>query len=148
MNHMIHNLTPDDDEVFITYELDFIPDTAPAAAGMKEVRTLWLDTVGGWWPVFDVKRGDGGRDGRFTFPDEARGAPRNGWTAPEDGVLVGGSGHLHPGRPVDGSRAHPRGAHGAPLPLRREVPRARRGGVLGRVDDGDAARLEGPAAPR
>ena len=97
MNHMIHNLTPDDDEVFITYELDFIPDSAPAAAGMKEVRTLWLDTVGGWWPVFDVKRGHGGRDGRFTFPDEARGAPRNGWTAPEDGVLVGGSGHLHPG---------------------------------------------------
>ena len=51
-------------------------------------------------------------------------------------------------RPVDGSRAHPRGAHGAPVPLRREVPRAGRGGVLGRVDDGDAARLEGPVAPR
>src|SRR5688572_18621909 len=27
MNHMIHNLTPTEDEVYITYELDFVPDT-------------------------------------------------------------------------------------------------------------------------
>ena len=97
LNHMIHNLTPNPDEVYVTYEIDFIPDTAPAATGMQEVRTVWLDTVGAVYPVFDVKRGSGGPDGRFTFPDEARGAPRNGWTAPADGVLVGAAGHLHPG---------------------------------------------------
>ena len=31
LNHMIHNLTPNPDEVYVTYEIDFIPDTAPAA---------------------------------------------------------------------------------------------------------------------
>jgi len=97
MNHMIHNLTPTRDEVFITYELDFIPDGAPAAQGIREIRTAWLDTVGGFYPVFDAKRGNGGKDRRFTYPDEAPAAPRNGWVVPEDGALVGTGGHLHPG---------------------------------------------------
>lgn len=97
MNHMIHNLTPTPDEVYITYELDFIPDGAPAAAGLREVQTVWLDTVGGAYPVFDARRGKGGRDGRLTYPDEVRGAPGNRWTVPEDGALVGSAGHLHPG---------------------------------------------------
>jgi len=97
MNHMIHNLTPSPDEVYITYELDFIPDGAPAAQGIQEIRTAFLDTVGGFYPVFDALRGRGGRDGRFTYPDEARRAAPNGWTVPEDGALVGAGGHLHPG---------------------------------------------------
>jgi plastocyanin len=97
MNHMIHNLTPTRDEVFITYELDFIPDGAPAAQGIQEIRTAWLDTVGGFYPVFDAKRGKGGKDRRFTYPDEAPAAPRNGWVVPEDGALAGTGGHLHPG---------------------------------------------------
>jgi plastocyanin len=97
MNHMIHNLTPSPDEVYITYELDFIPDGAPAARGIQTAETAFLSTVGGFYPVFDAKRGSGGKDGRFTYPDEARGAPRLGWTAPEDGALVGTGGHLHPG---------------------------------------------------
>jgi plastocyanin len=97
MNHMIHNLTPTPDKVFITYELDFIPDGAPAAQGIQEVRTAWLDTVGGFYPVFDARRGMGGRDRRFTYPDEANGAPPNRWVVPEDGALVGTGGHLHPG---------------------------------------------------
>ena len=73
MNHMIHNLTPTPEEVFITYELDFIPDGSPAAQGIQEIETAWLDTVGGAYPVFDAKRGKGGSDGRFTYPDEAAG---------------------------------------------------------------------------
>jgi plastocyanin len=98
MNHMIHNLTPTPEKVYITYDLDFVPDTSPAAAGMNEVQTVWLDTVGGAYPVFDAKRGTGGKDRRFTFPDEARNAPRNNtWTVPEDGAIVGTAGHLHPG---------------------------------------------------
>src|SRR5215204_2556849 len=94
---MIHNLTPTPDTVFITYELDFIPDGAPAAQGIQEVRTAWLDTVGGFYPVFDARRGTGGRDRRLTYPDEAKGAPRNRWVVPQDGALVGTGGHLHPG---------------------------------------------------
>src|SRR4029077_14528770 len=87
MNHMIHNLTPTAEQVYLTYDLDFIPDSSPAAAGINEVETIWLDTVGGpnppfvAYPVFDVKRGTGGKDRRFTYPDEARSTPRrNTWT--------------------------------------------------------------------
>jgi len=99
MNHMIHNLTPTRDEVSVAYDVDFIPDGSPAAAGLREVRTVWLDSFPGIraYPVFDVKRGRGGSDGRFTFPDEAPGAADNGWTVPEDGALVQTAGHLHPG---------------------------------------------------
>jgi plastocyanin len=101
MNHMIHNLTPNATDVYITYDLQFIPDTAPQAAGMKEVRTLWLDVTGPPhpYPVFDVHRHAGGRDGRYTFPREARrrGYRLNRYTVREDGVLLGGAGHLHPG---------------------------------------------------
>ncbi|HKH16168.1 MAG TPA: hypothetical protein VKA57_01480 [Solirubrobacteraceae bacterium] len=97
MIHMIHNLTPDPDEVFITYEIDFIPDGAPPAHGIQTIETAWLDTVGGAYPVFDAKRGSGGSDRRFTYPDEAEAAPRHTWTVPQDGALVRTAGHLHPG---------------------------------------------------
>jgi hypothetical protein len=97
MNDMIHNLTPTPEEVYISYEIDFIPDGAPGAQGIQTIETAWLDTVGGGYPVFDAKRGSGGRDRRFTYPGEARGAPRRSWTVPEDGAIVGTSGHLHPG---------------------------------------------------
>jgi plastocyanin len=98
MNHMIHNLTPTPEQVYITYDLDFVPDTDPAAAGMNEVRTIWLDVMGlSFYPVFDVKRGTGGKDRRLTYPDEVPRARRHRWTVPEDGALVGTAGHLHPG---------------------------------------------------
>ena len=103
MNHMIHNLKPGATDVYITYDLDFIPDTSPAAAGMQEVRTLWLDVTGiQAYPVFDALKGQGGKDDELTYPDESpalRGTnyTKNTWTATEDGVLVGTAGHLHPG---------------------------------------------------
>jgi plastocyanin len=101
MNHMIHNLTPDATDVYITYDLDFIPDTDPRAAAMKEIRTLWLDVTGPPhpYPVFDVHRHAGGRDGRYTFPRESRrpGYTLNRYTVRQDGALLGGAGHLHPG---------------------------------------------------
>ena len=98
MNHMIHNLTPTEEEVYITYELDFVPDGDAAAAGMNEIETVWLDVMGlSAYPVFDAKRGTGGKDKRLTYPDEVPGAPRHRWTVPEDGAFVGTAGHLHPG---------------------------------------------------
>ncbi len=101
MNHMIHNLTPSRTQVYITYDLDFIPAGTPAADGIRTVHTAWLDVMGiSAYPVFDVHKGAGGGDRRYTYPDEARGLPgysRNRWTVPEDGVLVGTAGHLHPG---------------------------------------------------
>ena len=98
MNHMIHNLTPTPEKIYISYDLDFVPDTDPAAAAMNEIETIWLDVMGlSLYPVFDAKRGTGGKDKRTTYPDEVPGAPRHAWTVPEDGALVGTAGHLHPG---------------------------------------------------
>jgi plastocyanin len=100
MNHMIHNLTPDRATVYIDYELEFVRAGAPEAAGMKDVQTVWLDVRPlQFYPVFDVHRGAGGRDGRYTYPDEAglRDYKANRWVVQEDGVLVGTAGHLHPG---------------------------------------------------
>ena len=99
MNHMIHNLTPTPTDVYITYDLDFIPAGTEADQDVKDVSTVWLDVVGGIYPVFDVHKGAGGRDRRYTYPDEAPPAERGAaaWTVQQDGVLVGTAGHLHPG---------------------------------------------------
>lgn len=103
MNYMIHNLLPNEDSVYITYEIDFVPATAAAAQGLTEAHPLWMDVAGlQAYPVFDVKRG-WGRGGRYTFPDQARGAerakigPMQRVTVPEDMTLIGTAGHLHPG---------------------------------------------------
>jgi plastocyanin len=99
MNHMIHNLTPKATDVYITYDIDFIPAGTEADQLIKDVSTVWLDVVGGIYPVFDVHKGAGGRDRRYTYPDEAPAAERGRgrWTVQQDGVLVGTAGHLHPG---------------------------------------------------
>jgi hypothetical protein len=104
MNHMIHNLLPDKDKVWITYDLDFVPLSSPAAKDIKPVKVQWMDVAGvRGYPVFDVKRRWGGRDGRYTFPDDARGAERRKigpavrWVPDRDVTLVGTAGHLHPG---------------------------------------------------
>ena len=102
LNHMIHNLTPVPTEVYMVYEIDFIPDTSPRARGLRQVHPVWLDVQNGSaYPVFDVRKGTGQR-GRYTYPTDARnpykgGPPRNEWVADRDGVLVATAGHLHPG---------------------------------------------------
>jgi plastocyanin len=102
LNHMIHNLTPRSDELYFTYELDFIPATSRAAARTRPVRPVWMDVQNGTlYPVFDVLKGTG-RHGRFTYPTQARGVygsgpRRNEWTVDRDGVLVATAGHLHSG---------------------------------------------------
>lgn len=103
MNHMVHNLTPNTAEVYITYDLGFIPQADPASAGMKTLETKWLDVMGiRAYPVFDAHRGSGGKDRKFTYPDEAPGYkaesyPFNRWTVDRDGAIIGTVGHLHPG---------------------------------------------------
>jgi plastocyanin len=104
INHMIHNLVAQPERAYITYEIDFVPLTAPGAQGMKEAKPLWLDVAGlKAYPVFDVQRRWGGRDGRYTFPDDARGAERakiGEWrrhVADRPMTLLGTAGHLHPG---------------------------------------------------
>jgi plastocyanin len=103
MNHMIHNLYPKPDKVYITYTIDFIPDTSPMAKKMKAIRTQWMDVEGiKAYPVFDVLKGTGAK-GKFTFPKDAPDAYksdnviRNQYRFRNDAVLVQTAAHLHPG---------------------------------------------------
>ena len=103
VNYMIHNLLPNEDDVYMTYEIDFIPLSSPAAQGMKTVRTKWLDVEGlQAYPVFDALKG-AGKKGKYTYPNDEPDAyadqrrPRNQWVVDRGGTLVGTAGHLHPG---------------------------------------------------
>ncbi len=102
LNYMLHNLTPDQHQVWVTYDIDIIPDTAGEATGMIPAHPIWMDVQNGSiYPVFDALRGMG--DGvTYTFPDQAtdpyKGGPvLNRWTSDRDGVLIATAGHLHPG---------------------------------------------------
>ena len=103
LNHMVHNLLPNRDRVYLTYTLDFIPDSSPAAKGMRPVETRWLDVEGGK-RVPGVRRpprqraGTGASRTRTTRrAPTAPAPPRNRMTIEHDGVLVQTAGHLHPG---------------------------------------------------
>ena len=102
LNHMVHNLLPNRARVYLTYAIDFVPDSSPRAKRMRKVNTQWVDVEGGRaYPVFDVHRGTGA-NGRFTYPRHAPnayggGPARNQQVIQRDGVLVQTAGHLHPG---------------------------------------------------
>jgi hypothetical protein len=102
LNYMIHDLTPTPDRVWITYDIDFIPKTSPAARHMRAVHPVWMDVRNGnVYPVFDALQGTG-RNGRFTYPDQAvnpygGGPALNLVKLPRSGVLIATAGHLHPG---------------------------------------------------
>jgi plastocyanin len=98
MNYMVHNQTATPENVWITYDVDFVPAGTDAANKLKPVRPIWMDVQNASaYPVYDVKRGSG-LDGRHTYPDETPGAPRkNEWTVDRDGTLVAALGHVHPG---------------------------------------------------
>jgi plastocyanin len=103
MNYMIHNLTPKPTQVSITYDIDFVPDTAPAAKTLTPARPLWMDVSGlRAYPVFNALKGQG-TNGRFTFPDQATAAQQKDvgsaheWLANKDVTLLNTAGHLHPG---------------------------------------------------
>jgi plastocyanin len=103
MNYMIHDLTPTPTSVYITYDIDFVPDSAPAAQSITPVHPMWMDVSGlKSYPVFDAVKGTGRRAlGRGTCT--CRGAaqldigPAHTWNVSRDVTLVGTAGHLHPG---------------------------------------------------
>lgn len=103
LNYMIHNLQPQPMELYIDYEIDFIPDTAPEAVGMTPVEPIWMDVQNGsGYPVFDIHKGSGGKDGEFVYPaDEDNPYPsgkiKNMWQVDHDGVLISTAGHVHTG---------------------------------------------------
>jgi hypothetical protein len=99
LNYMLHNQTPVPENVWITYDIDFVPARSTLATKLKPARPIWMDVQNGSaYPVFDVKRGTGG-DGRLTYPQEVPEAPRakGEWTVDRDGTLISALGHVHPG---------------------------------------------------
>jgi hypothetical protein len=102
LNYMIHNLTAKAAPVYITYDIDFVPATSPAAAGITPIHPIWMDVEAhNLYPVFNVHR-HSGIGGKFTFPDMAsnpyKGGPAlNQFTVDHPGTLIGTAGHLHPG---------------------------------------------------
>jgi plastocyanin len=102
MNYMLHNQTPDEQTVWITYDVDYVPATSALGRQMKPVEPVWMDVQNGKsYPVFDVHRG-AGSGGRYTYPEQAspypyQGAPANQWTFPRDATLIFTAGHVHPG---------------------------------------------------
>ena len=114
LNYMIHSLNASEGRsVYITWEIDWVPETAPPRTDIKRARIQWLDVAGApqLYPVFDAERGfDTDGDGEFVFPDDVPADPAapafeeepkisnaRQWTVPNDVTLVFGAGHLHPG---------------------------------------------------
>ena len=111
LNDMLHDLVGQPAKVDIVWRIDFVPDTAPAAAKLKTVRTQWMDVSGPQprvgvsspiYPVFNALRRYG-KHGRYKFPDQAKGAqrdligPSQAWTPDHPVTLLETAGHLHPG---------------------------------------------------
>ena len=142
---MVHNLTPTEERS--TSRTRSTSSRRPAARrpGSTPSTTPWLDVVGG--PTRSSTRSAAATAAtrKFTYPDEVTPpAPANDWRVPADRALV-------VQRSATCTRAASRpssqpSATGStsPLPLRGQVLRARGRRVVGRRDDRDAARLEGP----
>jgi hypothetical protein len=102
LNYMIHDLIATPAQIYITYDMDFLPASSPAAAHITPVHPIWTDVEAHHiYPVFDVHRGSG-RNGKYTFPDMAKnpyagGPPLNEFTVDHPGTLIATAGHLHPG---------------------------------------------------
>jgi plastocyanin len=102
LNYMLHNQLSKPDQVWVTYDIDLIPATSPAAKSIKRAIPIWMDVQNGSvYPVFDVIQGTG-KNGDYTYPDDAtdpyKGGPaKNEWTSTYDGTLLATAGHVHPG---------------------------------------------------
>ena len=78
LNYMIHSLNASGGrEVYITWEIDWVPVASPSGALIEDATIEWLDVAGApqIYPVFDAERGfDDDGDGEFVFPDDVEDA--------------------------------------------------------------------------
>ncbi len=99
LNYMIHNLVARADDVYITYDIDFVPAGSPAAASIKPARPIWMDVENGrLYPVFDVFKGSG-RKGKFTYPTQNPSAYA-GRPEPPEPLARGPRQRAHPAPPA------------------------------------------------
>ena len=124
--YMVHSAIPTPMVAYITYDIDFVPRSEAEELGIKPIYTTWLDVRPTAYPVFNVQREYGGKDGTCTWPAEqcadfdpfgremtgqgtagngvgtelelpARGEPAGPIENFTGGTLIGIAGHLHPG---------------------------------------------------
>jgi hypothetical protein len=124
--YMVHSAVQQPMEVYITYDVDFVPQKDAEQLGLKPAYPIWLDVRPSGYPVFNAQRGFGGKDGKCTWPKQrcaafdpygkkftGQGTPGNGkgtdFRLPgqggqlgaiksfSGGTLIGIGGHLHPG---------------------------------------------------
>jgi hypothetical protein len=123
--YMVHSAVAQPRIVYITYELDFIPQAKAEQLGVRPAYPEWLDVRPAGYPVFNVQRGYG-KGGQCTWPMQecaafdpygavitGQGKPGNGlgqdFHLPKagdalgaiqhftGGTLIGIGGHVHPG---------------------------------------------------
>jgi hypothetical protein len=124
--YMVHSAIQRPMEVYITYDIDFVPEAEGQALGMKPAYPIWTDVRPSGYPVFNVQRSFGDSDETCTWPSEkcaahdpygklivGQGKPGNGigedLELPQKGeelgkidnftggTLIGMGGHVHPG---------------------------------------------------
>jgi plastocyanin len=124
--YMVHSAVQQPMVLYITYDVDFVPEADAKQIGLQPAYPIWTDVRPSGYPVFNVQRSFGGRDGECTWPAEecaafdpwgrqfvGQGQPGNGkgedLVLPAEGeplgkiesftggTLIGIGGHLHPG---------------------------------------------------
>jgi plastocyanin len=167
--YMVHSAVAQPQTVYITYEVDFVPQAKAERLDLKPAYPLWLDVRPSGYPVFNVQRGYGGDDGVCTWPKEECakfdpygqqivGQGRAGSGTGKDlgldglqfggqafngGTLIGIGGHLHPGgltNDIDVVREVGKDAAGQPIYDDRRVYT----GEAVYWDRGDATKPGGP----
>ena len=124
--YMVHSAIAQTDVVYITYDIDFVPEDKAEKLGIKPAYPVWLDVRPSGNPVFNAQRDFGGNDGTCTWPRQkcaafdpwgkeftGQGKPGNkqgtDLSLPDrgeslgriqsftGGTLIGIGGHVHPG---------------------------------------------------
>jgi plastocyanin len=124
--YMVHSAVQQPMQVYITYDIDFVPQRDAEEIGLRPAYPIWLDVRPSGYPVFNVQRSFGGRDGECTWPKQkcaafdpygkqftgqgrrgngvgtgltlpARGESLGRIESFQGGTLIGIGGHLHPG---------------------------------------------------
>jgi plastocyanin len=124
--YMVHSAVQEPMTLYITYDVDFVPQDEAEKLGLKPAYPVWLDVRPSAYPVFNTQRDYGGKDGTCTWPKEkcadfdpwgdefvGQGRPGNGkgkdFKLPArgesigrienftGGTLIGIGGHVHPG---------------------------------------------------
>jgi hypothetical protein len=119
LNYMLHNLTSQTYSVYITYRLNWIAKSSAIGSTMKAVEPIWMDIIGGAYPVYNpTRQADGTHERSKTF------------VMPKDYEIVEMAGHVHPGGLRDEIRADCGGPAGHSLVFTSQAKLNRRkGGV-------------------